>query len=181
MANWVETILRITGSDDDIAEFKKRTMVPAKEVYEDAKNDNDICFDFRAIIPLPKGNKFPPKQRWVRDNWYAYPGFDYEILKEQPGYLKVSFITKWYPPIPIFERMGDVFPKLTIDLACHELGSPGPNFAFDGKIENGKLDCLWELDCETLLEQLEASPPDEGEISTYTNVVFERFKKWMEW
>src|SRR5262245_7182884 len=76
--------------------------------------------------------------------------FDFEVLKDKPSHYSCSFFTKWYPPVKVLEKLPEVFPNLAIDIYGYDLTYPVPNFAFEGRIENGKLDGLDEVDSYTV-------------------------------
>ena len=147
MANWVRTNFDVSGSEEDIAEFK-RAIVRTSDLGYDKAWWGELVFDFSVIVPTPDGKV--AEADWAKKGWgTAGEGFECEILSDEPGRLSCRFFTKDTAPVPVIKKLGKVFPKLTIDLLSYDVSSPVPNFAFEGRIENGRLDGLWKLDCET--------------------------------
>jgi hypothetical protein len=147
MPNLVRTVFDVRGSDKDIAEFKNRTIVKASELGSEGVFEEELGFDFRIIVPSPDGKI--PEAEWAREHWgTSTNGFDGKILSDEPGHFVYKFLTKWTAPVPVIEKLGELFPRLTIDVFGYEVGFPVPNFAFEGRIENGKLDGLWEIDVD---------------------------------
>jgi hypothetical protein len=133
MPNWCHTNMTITGAAEEIARFKQ-TCLP------------DGTFDFNAIVPMPpeidpherSGNPFPAWYQWCCDNWGTkWNACDSVISRDEPDCLCCDFATAWCPPEPIFIKIGELFPTLKIKLNGSSVES---DFAFEGGIENGKVE-----------------------------------------
>lgn len=61
---------------------------------------------------------------WCVENWGTKWGFaKVELEEERDDELKYTFDTAWSPPLPLVKKMGEMFPKLKLDLRYFEAGA----------------------------------------------------------
>lgn len=127
MPNWCHNSMNITGSIDDIARFKQ-TCIGVVFEGEQAQ------VDFNKIIPLPTGTDAKCAHWGTRTN-----AINFWVERDEGGHYNCGFDTPLGPPVPIWEKLGEMFPALNFSLSGVE---PLVDFAFRGTIENGKLELL---------------------------------------
>jgi len=99
----------------------------------------------RKRIPKVECNNSGERE-WREKNWGASEGIpddcEVESASEDRDRLKVTyrFETKYVPPIPIVEKMGEMFPDLEFELRYSERWPAG----FKGKIKIKKGRLVWE-------------------------------------
>jgi hypothetical protein len=148
MANICLSGLRVTGPIEELKKFKEF----AKEVPPFACRDARILSE-QKFIPLP--GPLEDEELCV-EYWGTCPGFiDPIIEKETSRYIFYRFHTKWSPIIPVIQKMGEMFPKLSFFYGYWE-----PEGCFGGQfhIRKGeKTKELWEkcLCSEEILERSE--------------------------
>jgi hypothetical protein len=84
---------------------------------------------------------------WKNANWGTkWNASGFVILVDEPGRYEFTLDTAWSPPVPVWEKLGEMFPTLDFDLCCAE---PLMEFAYEGTIRAGKLQ-LTKLDPATV-------------------------------
>jgi hypothetical protein len=115
MPNWCQNSMKITGAAEEIARFKQTCIV-----------NGDL--DFGTIIPMPeevrdskevRESGLPVWYKWESANWGTYGTRDFEFGTDEPNCLE--FFTPWSPPIPIYKKLGEMFPTLLFELHAFEL------------------------------------------------------------
>jgi len=138
--------VKITGAADEIIRFKQTCII------------ND-CLDFNTIIPMPAAVQDskdavgetgrPVWDEWSCANWGTkWNAHAFCLGKDETNHLECSFETAWSPPVPIWEKMGEMFPTLVFDLSgC----VAEDDLALRGTIRDGKLELHDEpLEWETV-------------------------------
>ena len=133
MPNWCHNSMNITGSIDDIARFKQ-TCIGVVFEGEQAQ------LDFNKITPMPAGMPSATALDWASEHWGTKWNATHSgSMRDEDGHYDCGFDTAWSPPVPIWEKLGEMFPALNFSLSGYE---PLMDFAFRGTIENGKLELL---------------------------------------
>jgi Ferredoxin-like domain in Api92-like protein len=144
MPNWCHNSMNITGSIDDIARFKQ-TCIGVVFEGEQAQ------LDFNKITPMPVFSDQetsvdgpyrdrPAWYNWACEHWGTkWNATHFWVERDEDGHYDCGFDTAWSPPVPIWEKLGEMFPALNFSLSGVE---PLVDFAFRGTIENGKLELL---------------------------------------
>src|SRR5262245_45242072 len=133
MTNWCHNYMKITGSIDEIARFK-RTCI---RVVSEGKQAE---LDFNAVTPMPY---FPADDDgkawydWACKHWGTTRNAHYFVTRDEPDSYECGFDTASSPPVPIWEKLGEMFPTLEFSLSGSE---PLADFGFKGTIRDGKLD-----------------------------------------
>src|SRR5262249_39727839 len=74
---------------------------------------------------------------WANKYWGTISNaWDFQAA-DKAGRYECSFNTKWSPPIPIWKKIGEMFPTLEIAIEGQEEMA---QYAFRGSIRNGKLE-----------------------------------------
>jgi Ferredoxin-like domain in Api92-like protein len=135
MPNWSYNSMKITGAAEEIVRFKQTCII-------------DGQFDFNALIPMPQevhyspgelidGIVFPAWFVWAAENWGTkWNATHFCLEKDEANCLECSFATAWSPPVPVWEKMAEMFPALEVKLSgiVQEM-----DFACHGTILGGKL------------------------------------------
>jgi hypothetical protein len=139
MPNWCHNSMEITGSIDEIVRFKQTCIRIAFE-------GEQAQLDFNAIKPMPDfgdGEKlnpnsiFPAWYDWACEHWGTkWNACGFHVTSDESGRYVCHFDTAWSPPVPIWEKLGKMFPALDFVLSGYE---PNMDFAFRGTIKDGKL------------------------------------------
>jgi hypothetical protein len=138
MPNWTHNYVTVTGPAEEIARFKQTCIVNG-------------AFDFNTIIPMPDelrasvppngaitSEVFPDWYDWSCDNWGTkWNAHDFSCTDNRDGSFWFSFDTAWAPPVPIFRKLGDMFPALNFELRGNCVES---DWAVEGSIKEGQLD-----------------------------------------
>jgi len=75
---------------------------------------------------------------WKCKNWGTkWNSCRFSEGEDEEGRYAISFDTAWSPPIPIWEKLGEMFPSLDIAIS---VGEEMGNFAYEGGIRGGKLE-----------------------------------------
>jgi hypothetical protein len=108
----------------DIEAFKAKL---GEKTFEDA----------RCLIQAFDETGFSNWYDWSITNWGTkWNSSDFDVRAEEPGRYEFTFYSAWSPPIPVFEKMGKMFPTLDFDL---EMCEPGMEFAGEGTIRAGTM------------------------------------------
>ncbi len=123
MPNWCDSDLTIEGSPEDIIALTKSI---ASKKYP---------IDFDKIIPYPKDKKYKGAKgysdygyTWCCENWGTkwpagnFSDVKYRFLSKKKAKWSISFNTAWAPPVPIMNKLADLYPKLKFTLKSYECG-----------------------------------------------------------
>lgn len=152
MPNWVHNSVHVQGKKERVEEFRKKHFSTEKN---QGKKGNEE-FDFETIIPMPdtvfKGN-LGTKEReehgsnnwydWSIDNWgtkwNACHTDLYSDKIEISGPMAsfgFNFDTAWALPMPIYEKLRDMYPDLYISVDFDEESG---EFAGELEITDGSI------------------------------------------
>jgi hypothetical protein len=160
MPNWCYNSMKITGPISEITRFKQTCI---RTVYE----NEQAQLDFNAIDPMPDffgdNDAVPwsdPRVKawrdWTTEHWGTERNAHYfHVTVDAPGRYEFHFDTAWGPPIPVWEKMAEIFPALEFSLSGFEQFFA---FAFEGTIQGGKLELKGEAPVI-----FEATDPKTGE------------------
>jgi hypothetical protein len=140
MPNWCHNSMEIAGPVDEITRFKQACL---RVVY----TGEPAQLDFSAIKPMPNIFDGDPAEAndWARLDWVCkHWGTNgnaqhFHASRDEPGHYECHFDTAWSPPIPVWRKLGEMFPTLEFSLSGFEQLN---NFAFRGTIRDGKLELL---------------------------------------
>jgi hypothetical protein len=134
MPNWTYNIIRASGSKESLDAFlAKTTKVNNSAMYDDER----LSFDFESIIPMPdnifrgnignqekehcKANNIPNWYDWSVENWGTkWNACDSVIERESDTFVRLMFSTAWSYPIPVMEKMFDMFPDIEFIVEAEE-------------------------------------------------------------
>lgn len=120
MPNSCHNSMKITGTISEITRFKQTCI-------RTVSGNKHAQLDFRAIIPFP--------EPWGTTS----NAQDFQVTVDTPGCYEFDFFTAFTPPVPVWEKMAEMFPALEFSMCGCE---PMMEFAFEGTIQGGKLE-LW--------------------------------------
>lgn len=138
MPNWVTQNVTVKGDKQKLEKFKKDHF------------NNEGQFDFETIIPMPNtvfrgpvGQK--EREEHGTNNWYDWSienwgtkwnAFRTDMCMSRED-LILNFDTAWSVPIPIYDKLAEMYPDLEFHVFFDEESG-----AFNGKIEiiNGKVE-----------------------------------------
>jgi hypothetical protein len=141
MANWCYNYITVTGSEVEVARFKATCI-------------KDRGMDFDTIIPMPDTYKIKggdiwdieegvdPEIRearndWAEENWGTAGIKDWQVDEDLPGRYECRVYNSWSPPLPIFEKLGEMFPWLCFDIKGGDYCWP-PEDTYTVTIRGGK-------------------------------------------
>jgi len=97
-----------------------------------AKIEMEAFEDARRSIQAFEETGFANWYIWANANWGTkWNACGFEVVADEPGRYEFLFDTAWAPPLPVFEKMGEMFPALDFDLYYSE---PGMEIAGEGTI-----------------------------------------------
>ena len=133
MPNWVHNSMSVVGDKKRVTEFRKKHFTTEKE-------EKGLHFDFNTIITMPdtvfKGN-LGTKEREIHgsNNWYDWSvgnwGTKWNACHTQlysdkirvnkgVAVLEFSFDTAWSLPEPVYEKLAEMYPDLSITVSFDE-------------------------------------------------------------
>ena len=129
MPNWVHNYLKATGAAEEIARFKQTCI-----------RDGEI--DFNTLIPRPAGiGDDDPSgitgNNWACENWGTKWNACYSSFGDEDDGFVYRFSTAWSVPVPVFEKLGEMFPALEFELSGSEMLN---DMAYEGSIEKGRVE-----------------------------------------
>ncbi len=123
MPNYCENFVEFIGSPARIIDLKELI------------NSDENIFDFNRVVPMPKDQI---TNDWNIENWGTkWNAFDVEITEDQPDTYELMFYTAWSEPLPIYQKLAELFPDIQIYGQYFESGfwSGGEFESNNGKIE----------------------------------------------
>ena len=156
MPNWCMNKIKASGRDSRIQEF-------FDFVNEEIDETENCKFSFNKIIPMPKElleNPYPSDQEkkdnfekfgfeswyeWSCANWGTKWNASEIVINNEPDIknYEIIFNSAWSPPIPIFQRIMELYPELTFDIHYCEIGE---SFAGHVYLEDGIVINNWMED-----------------------------------
>jgi hypothetical protein len=138
MPNWVYNSVSVVGDKKRVTEFRKKHFTPEKE------------FDFETIVPMPetvfRGNLgAEERKQHGNNNWYDWSIANWgtkwnagntqlysDKIRVNKGVavLEFSFDTAWDLPEPVYVKLAEMYPDLSITVSFDE-----ESRAFAGEIE----------------------------------------------
>lgn len=95
----------------------------------------DAVSKAQQAIALHEQTGFLNWYDWQIANWGTKWGAC--ITTDDANTFECSFGTAWNPPVPVWKKLGEMFPTLTFELSGEE---PNMDFAFRGTIHDGRLE-----------------------------------------
>jgi hypothetical protein len=142
MPNYCENFVEFIGSPARIRDLKELIT-----------SDENI-FDFNRVVPMPKDQI---TNDWNIENWGTkWNAVDVVITEDQPDIYALMFYTAWSEPLPIYQKLAELFPDIRMNGTYFEGGnwSGGEFESNNGTIwtrewsEQELLEYLLELDPE---------------------------------
>jgi len=111
MTNWINTTAYISGPEEDIDRMKADCffLKPQRCRWGSGPNDNGI--DVERIIPKPEG--IPDVSERNRRNWGSTAAPVWSTYGYEDGKHYLTFLTAGGAPVPVFQRIVQMFPSLT--------------------------------------------------------------------
>lgn len=120
MPNWTFNIIKLEGSKEDIQSIK--------DIILSVDEDGTKFFDFNKVIPMPEEyNEGDKWYDWRVENWGTKWNSDQtQIFNDTPTKLGLSFNTAWAHPVPVLNKLNQLFPNVDFfHEAQHEGGFGG--------------------------------------------------------
>lgn len=156
MPNHCESDLKISGNPKRLKAFKEfARSVKEEEGYGEDGKYHTQELDHEKFIPYPKKFRDMDKLRaeaekagakwqdlpkdgfnsggyeWCIQNWGTKWGiYDCQLMEESNSHLMYSFYSAWSPPLPVIQKMSEMFPELLFSLKYYECGA-----AYQGTFE----------------------------------------------
>lgn len=132
MPNWVHNSMSVVGDKKRVTEFRKKHFT--KDEIE------GVEFDFETIVPMPetvfRGNLgAEERKQHGNNNWYDWSvgnwGTKWNACHTQlysdkirvnkgVAVLEFSFDTAWSLPEPVYEKLAEMYPDLSITVSFDE-------------------------------------------------------------
>jgi hypothetical protein len=167
MPNWCHNYMTVTGPADEVARFKQtciriayegepaqldfNAIAPMPEIFADdpgerwfanpdAPENRDAVMEQKAReTRCLEATGFAHTIDWAIEHWgTSWNACHFHVTgPDEPDRYECMFDTAWSPPVPIWEKMGEMFPALDFTLSGHEeMGQS----AFKGSIHQGRLE-----------------------------------------
>lgn len=104
MPNWYITELTIVGKQADIDQFLGTHV----KDYAEGKQ----FLDFRTVKPIPP--TVYPNGVDLYSYWGTENSFDLVVRERTDGRAVLTFETKWEPPLPIIQKLKEIWPQLSL-------------------------------------------------------------------
>lgn len=92
----------------------------------------------RLAIRAQQETGFQDWYEWAIANWGTKWGaYSFAIVQDEPGHLEFTFDTAWSHPQPVFEKLGELFPDLAIEVQCFDEGWGFAGTGYYGDVSNG--------------------------------------------
>ena len=99
------------------------------------KRQEKTFLDAAKIIPDPS-NKYDGQ--WCAENWGTAADL-WDVTREiGPDYIFYTFLSYWFPPLPLIQRLGEMFPHLNFQIG-YCLDRVSVHYAGDMIVSNGKI------------------------------------------
>jgi hypothetical protein len=151
MPNWVYNNVSVVGDKKRVTEFRKKHFTSEKDQVDGLEGREE--FDFETIIPMPetvfRGNiGAEERKQHGNNNWYDWSIENWgckwnagntqlysDKIRVNKGVavLEFSFDTAWSLPEPVYEKLAEMYPDLSITVSFDEESG-----AFSGEIEMKK-------------------------------------------
>lgn len=130
MPNWIDCDFIVKGSKNDLQKFKKfakegkdllsaNKFIPYPEKYR--KLDEIADKTEKEHKPRPKDGFNSGGYEWCIENWGTKWGIvKAELIDESENRLIYAFATAWSAPLPVIQKMGEMFPDLIFKLKYYE-------------------------------------------------------------
>lgn len=142
MPNHCYNVLTIGGDESDVTLCLD---------YIHGEREDDF-FSCDKVIPYPKEYADKDKNgsghsdgfnsggyEWCIANWGTKWGaYDSNLIERETGFAKIDFNSAWSPPVPVVEKLAELFPMLAIRLEFEEIGADYSGFM---TWENGSVTC----------------------------------------
>lgn len=149
MPNWVSNTLSITGSAEDIADFKEKASQPKTTYWEGKEEVDEAVLSFMNFIAPPQealaSGEYYGTHGWSEgkevgrtpNNWYEFnnrewgtkwDASDEDLTVDDTEYLEYNFQTAWAPPTPVFQAMAEQYKNLVFEIHCVEEQGWGVDF-----------------------------------------------------
>ena len=102
---------------------------------------------------------------WSVESWGTkWNSYSFHVLHDSPDHYEFKFDTAWSVPIPVFDKIAELFPSLEFSIDSFD---EGWNFAWRGTITKGLLFCRELEATDELYEQVYGCAPErDGEFYT---------------
>lgn len=166
MPNWVNNRITVSGSPSEVERFedtaRKQPNIWSDEIYEANCEMGDVLSFANFIAPPQEAvdsGEYWGTHGFVKgeavgrtdNNWYEFNTREWdtkwdagEVSRvEISGGVEYGFQTAWSPPEPVFEKMTEMFPKLTFDVWWEEEQGYGAEFVLEaGEVTSMK---KWDI------------------------------------
>jgi hypothetical protein len=156
MPNWVSNNLRITGSSEEIKNFKERASQPNTTHWDGKTEQEHEVLSFMNFIAPPQeaiaSGEYYGTHGWedgkqtgnTKNNWYEFnnrewgtkwDASDADLTEDSTYALTYYFQTAWSMPTPVFEVMASEHPNLVFSITCVEEQGWGVEYeSVDGEL-----------------------------------------------
>lgn len=171
MPNHIINNVKISGNAEDVKKCFETIVKPLEVEDYEGNVSVETRFSFEHIIPMPKSlSNDKDLYYWCIENW-GTKWDAYGVYCEYGGgsELGLFFRTAWSTPKPIFDKLAEMFPELTItiDFADENWGSNCGTITY----ENGKMTSWVDEDINFAMGLWGYSPEE----------IKEKVQEWEEW
>jgi hypothetical protein len=146
MPNHVYSCLKISYHDDNGEMIEKISQL--------IKNEHS-SIDFNKIIPQPIGIKderefilSDSEYNWNKQNWGTkWNAYSVDLKVKNDTSLIITLQTAWNCPIPILEKLFELFPEVNIEYICSDDGGWFAYHIIKPENEKQKVN-IWESNSE---------------------------------
>lgn len=153
MPNYCTNRFKVTGPAKSVAAVKELITNNENEVDWWGGEKGPVLMDFDRIIPQPpnikdeklcqkpEANGMPAWWNWRVGNWGTkWDAWDFSESMDKPGAYAIYFITAWSRPIPVYEKLAELFKDCTITVWDWIEGNGGGKTAWKWNHETNSLD-----------------------------------------
>ncbi len=114
MPNWCDNDLTIGGSLADVTKVV--------ELLAGIDDGEPTLVDFNKVLPIPEGEDYDARWGTKWNACHVCDAWDWQSEDEDYAMVEINFSTAWSPPIPVIDKLIELFPDCKFELRYYECG-----------------------------------------------------------
>jgi len=131
-SEYIDNILTHIKSEEEDFDFEKVLPYPEEYASRDREMRELGCVKFREKYGVDADDGFNSGgYNWCVQNWGTkWNACDAEVVRNYPCSVLIGFQTAWSPPIPVIQKLSELFPGCMFTLQYYECG-----MAYQGRVK----------------------------------------------